>query len=299
MKLKHLFFLLLLLGTIWLGTYTYKSNLLESRCNTPTYYSLGTIDAKFKIPQGQALTYAKEAADIWNKGSGYNLLEYKPGAELTVNMVYDERQSILNQINSQQNSLSNSSESLKDQIASYNAAVKNFQDKLNDYNDQVRYWNSHGGAPEDEYNKLRNEYEALRKEAGSLNSLAKQLNLNAQDYNLKIGELNQSIQSFNENLQKKPEEGLYIPNENKIEIFLDVNDSEIVHTVAHEFGHALGLDHVNDENAIMYPYTSSALKLSSEDLQEVDTLCKTLKVQYEMLNMLYYVQNLVRGILQL
>jgi len=86
--------------------------------------------------------------------------------------------------------------------------------------------------------------------------------------------LNQKIESFNSILDVKPEEGLYSPSDNKIEMYIYSNQNEFIHTLAHEFGHALGLPHTLTSGSMMYPTTGSSLSLSAEDITILHDFCK-------------------------
>jgi predicted Zn-dependent protease len=90
-----------------------------------------------------------------------------------------------------------------------------------------------------------------------------------------VGKLNNVISNFNEDISKKPEEGIYMGDQNRIEIYFNNNQQELLHTLTHELGHALGLAHVNDNpQAIMYPYTTKTIILSTQDVAELNEVCR-------------------------
>ncbi|QQG40639.1 MAG: matrixin family metalloprotease [Candidatus Levyibacteriota bacterium] len=248
--------------------------LYQSPCDTPKTYKIGIVDLRFQLPKSDFQERTKEAARIWNTALQKNLLLYDPQAILTVNLVYDQRQSLNTQINSLEGTLNSQKSSLDSEIAEYESLAKSFESKLSAFNTQVSYWNSQGGAPKDEYDKLKKEEEELKTQAQRINALAKKLNFSTQNYNTQVNTLNTTIRTFKNELQKKPEEGVYKPKEQKIDIFFDINHDELVHTLAHEFGHALDIDHIPNENAIMYPFTTQTIKPAAEEIAALQKICE-------------------------
>jgi len=257
------------------GTYDQIRYLLKSPCDQPIEYSIGTIDPEFNLSQDELRVNIQKATAIWEDVAQKNLFEYNPTAKLTVNLVYDERQSALNKVEELKNKIEGDKSSLEKDRVQYNILAYDFSERLQAFNEQVNYWNSRGGAPPAEYAALKQEQVDLQKEAEDLDSLAAKLNLTATDYNSQLGELSQSVANYNQNIYQKPEEGIYLPAENKINIYLIVDQNELIHTLTHELGHALGLGHVYDnEKAMMYLYANNELGLSEEDTKMLNYLCQ-------------------------
>jgi hypothetical protein len=249
------------------------NHLSISNCDFPVQYHIGSIDPRFGLSSTDVVSDIQEAINIWDNAEGKNLFVNKPDG-LAINFVYDTRQALNSQIDSLKTQLDEEKNNLDPKIQEFNQRSATFKQNVAKLNQEIAYWNSQGGAPPDEYKKLTDERDALQQEAQELNVLARQLNQTTQNFNAQVGALNQTVDTFNESLKLKPEEGLYVPRENKIDIYFNVNHTETVHTLAHELGHALGMDHNNNKDSIMYPYTTQTITPSADDLAALQEVCK-------------------------
>lgn len=256
------------------GGILYIKSLSYSECDTPISYKLGILDPKFGLRQSTAISDIQDATDIWSKFYKKPLFINSPTAVLTINFVYDERSALNTQIDQLQNQLGKKNTTLQQQIDAYETDAAAFEQKLASFNAQVKQANRSGGASLELYNSLIAQQSALNQEGNSLNARAKQLNLSARDYNSNVQNLNQNINQFNQSLVQKPEEGLYNGGNNTITIYFANNKQELIHTLAHELGHALGMLHNDDPLAIMYPYTTSSLSVTAQDKQLLDYICR-------------------------
>ncbi len=253
------------------------SPIVASPCSYQHTYKIGVVDPRFKVSEEEFKEQVEDAADIWNgeianKGTS-RVFVYDPNGDLTINLIYDERQALNTQITSLEGQLKSGKSSLDGQIAEYDKRAAEFKQKLNDLNSEIESWNSRGGAPKEEYERLITQQKALQEEADSLNEQANQVNRGADNYNAKISTLNQTVSSFNEKLSLKPEEGVYTPNTNTIDVYFNISRDELVHTLAHELGHSLGLDHNQTATSIMYPYTTTVTQLSDQDKASLNEVC--------------------------
>lgn len=246
-----------------------------SVCSRPISYKIGSIDPRFNLSENQLLDYIKTSAQIWNKPEGKILFSYDQRKEnsITVNLVFDKRQQLSSQINQLQGELDQKKQTLKPKIEQYEQRVVEFKKKVAELNSQIEYWNSKGGAPEDEYQKLKSEQNSLKIEAEELNQMAHDLNLSTKDYNSDVYQLNQTINTFDEALQKKPEEGLFDPSLNKIDLYFNNDKNELIHTLAHELGHALGMPHNSNPSSIMYPFSSKKITPTQDDINDLNQVC--------------------------
>lgn len=245
-----------------------------SECDTPLAYTLGTIDPRFGLSRDEALSDITNATAIWSAAEGKSIFTYSPDAKLTVNFVYDQRQALDTTISQLNSKLKQSSSVLSQQIADYKAQVASFQQRLSAFNAIVDRYNREGGAPESVYRDLLSQQKQLNAEADTLNERAKQLDLSTIDYNAGVSALNKDINQFQNALALKPEDGIYNGADTTITIYFADNQSELVHTLAHEFGHALGMEHVKDPQAIMYPYTTGSLQVTADDMKQLTYVCR-------------------------
>lgn len=245
-----------------------------SRCYSPTSYKIGSIDPRFGLSTNNAQQDINQAISIWSTAYGKQLFREDPQGSLTVNFVFDERQALDRSINSMESQLMQKNSDLNAQILAYRQDVIAFKQKLADFRETVQRYNGEGGAPPDVYKQLVSQQNALASEADALNERARNLQLATQDYNVNVGALNQNIDTFNSAILQKPEEGLYDGKENTISIYFVDDKSELIHTLAHEFGHALTLNHVGNKKSIMYVNSSNSLTPTKEDIAELQYACR-------------------------
>lgn len=243
-------------------------------CRKPIAYSIGSIDPKFQISSEEVGATALQAEKIWEDVVSRNLFEYRDGAKLTISLEYDDRQALTQQSGEISGDIESKQQLYDSLKAKYQRLVADFEPRLQRYNEQVAYWNSQGGATREEYERLQEEARQLNRQADEINGLAQQLNTLARQLNIKVGQFNTVAGKFNETLAVKPEAGRYSPSQGAITIyqFSDRNDLRL--TLAHEFGHALNIDHLDRPNALMNPQRSVETQLTQADIQALKQLCR-------------------------
>ncbi len=270
-------------------------------CDAPIAYSLGTYDERFNLPKADFLKYLEGAEKKWEDAQGgKDLFVYQEEGGMKVNLVYDTRQEATTKLQNMNVDLDKGKESYDQLQAKYNgilssykkekatfeSRVATFESRNNEYNKTVASWNARGGAPEKVYKELEIEGTWLMNEANTLNNIQQNLNSKVSEINAFsrtlndfAKELNLGVAKFNEISVEQLgefEEGIYHtgPDGTWIDIYQFENKTKLERVVAHEFGHALGLDHVDDKDAIMYVLNSSTNKnLTEADIAELTKIC--------------------------
>ena len=265
-------------------------------------YRIAFIDPRFQLSKEQLIEVSQQAAEIWHKETGKTYFSYDSEAQLSINLIYDDHQIIKSEQQENLNALLQKQKQWRikneeiilnkqeiDQLSSdLNKKKISLKAEFEYYQRDVTHFNQgeHRYYLADELKERQNQLQQI---SGNLQNESNNLNFRIQMLNKKIKELNQeqsdlttlmtqfkieqkaSIQTFHK--------GLFSQNQIQIYGYASLNDLRL--TLAHEFGHALGLKHTTDPKSLMYPRLKEQdihnFKLTDSDLDLLGSIYSSIK----------------------
>ncbi len=279
------------------GTFWYQSS--AHICPVPLTYRLGQLDSHFTITREEAIARLAEAERAWEDKTGRELFQYSDEGSLTVDFVFDDRQAEANKEGVSRQSLDEKfaeTETLKKTIEdlqkeyeektkAYEANVASYETALARHNERVTRYNDRGGAPPNIHADIERERQVLdarsaelNNDADTLNKLGQSINALGEKSNQLVDAYNKEVEAYNQEFgfSKEFTQGDY--QDGKIHIYTFSSNEELTSVLVHEFGHALGIDHVEDESSVMYyllKEDGSTPVLNETDLQAFTAVCGT------------------------
>lgn len=288
MRLIVLFALLGFLGMIFYQNLQHpqlRLNPLLDRITHPfdqrIRYRIAEVDPRFNLSEVELKQISQQATDIWKQGLGKDYFVYDPDARLSIHLIYDQRQDEslqrrdqLSKLTQNEASISQKNSELKamqENLARHEIALnmqqRSLQELNQNYNAMIRQYNQYGGVPVAQQPAVQQSLARLREQQNFLEQQIASFNTRVNEYNQRVNELNHldqglnlAIDQFNQRFQPRPfDKGLF--NGREIHIYEFESEDDLRMTLAHEFGHALGMKHHNDPKALMYPM------LEEQDMQ--------------------------------
>jgi hypothetical protein len=243
----------------------------------PVRWKVGGVDPRFHLTPDEVKTAAIRAISLWEDAAGKRLFDYDPVNGIPVELIYDDRQQKINDSNAAEAGLALSRSELdalrrrthtterrsEEARQSYEFDKQLLHDRFAAHNRRVDDLNASGGATEEERDMLNSEATSLEREQRHLeltriavNGLIDDAQTATDAYNAAVDSLNRSVSDFNSKfgLESEDEVGVCDLLDEKpidIKVFAFLSKAHLTHILAHEFGHALGLKHIESEGAIM------------------------------------------------
>ncbi|MGE8646176.1 matrixin family metalloprotease [Acinetobacter vivianii] len=253
----------------------------------PLRYRIADLDPRLNITQQQMIELSQQAAAIWAKDTGQNYFVYDPEASFVIHLVFDQRQvrsmkrsENLNQLEQEQQHWLDQNQQLQHLKQSVARSKTQLELQKIDYqNNQQKYQQAVQNLKastknqkqiarlEQQQHTLQQQSVALKAKIAEHNQLVQQFNRQTEQSKQLHQQLAESVAAFNQTF--KPQvlhKGQFHGQQIFIYEFSSIDDLRL--TLAHEFGHALGLKHTQDPKSLMYPRIKEQ---NAKDFQLTDT----------------------------
>lgn len=279
-------------------------------CSEPLKLRVNSLDDRFQIDRATLKSALKDVADLWSSAIGYPVVIYSEDAELGVDLVYAEEQQLTDRERQFRDRLQSESISIEVMERRFNERENKYERKVNRYEEEMQKlqesikslnrWvdmnNRNGGFSEDQLREYEHRKASVDRKSKELRTMEGELMRDAETVNRMIGDINRQIENKNELVdqynrtftgERKFTQGAYEWNHSgeSIQVYQFSSVEELKLVLAHEVGHALGLDHVENPTSIMYYLMGNQimnrLTLTSEDIEALRAICNEVRAGIE------------------
>lgn len=259
--------------------YNSLADRLSHPFDTRLRFKVEQVDVGFGLSKDQVIQLSKEAIEIWHQGTNRDdLMVYDENAQLSIHLIYDQRQQEYDALKKVEKQL------LADE-AQYHRQVKNLeashqhlvsqQQRLIQQRDQIHHEfqsleqrRRQPNLSANEHQQLDYEVQALQRKSENFKREAQYFQEQQHSFNLDVSRYQHNLENHQQNIvqaqQRFParefHKGVFMGHQ--IHIYQFDAEDDLRLTLAHELGHALGLYHHDDPEALMYPV------LAQQNLQQ-------------------------------
>lgn len=271
-------------------------------CTQPLTIGAGALDDRFQIDKKTLENAISEVVHLWSSTMREPVVVYSKDAELKVDLVYAEEQQITDSERQFRDRLQSETVSIevmerrfnqheneyKRDVRRYDDDMKELQASIDRLNQWVNTKNLNGGFSEDELRQFESRKASIDKKSLALDQKQAELLQKAENLNRMVSDLNRQINQKNELVdeynrtftgERKFTQGAYEWNQTgkSIQVFQFNSLDELKLVLAHEVGHALGLEHVENPASVMYylmgNQKANGLALTEEDIEALQAVC--------------------------
>jgi len=292
MRLKLLGLLLIAAFSCWwlLPRRTALPIAANSQCQLPLSYRLAAIDSAFDLSPQDARQQIDTAAQLWNQAAGRTLFIADASNGFPIRFVYDERQQRLLESSLLLRNLQRYDQRITEQQQDFNARLSDFQQRQQHFSAQDQALAADIGSFNQRASQADSAVAAeLGREQAALLSRQKEHALQAEQLEAEQQRLQSQQQMLNDMINERnnmlptepvgnalAEVGVLEQrgSQRQMTIFAYKDRHSLQLTLLHEFGHALGIGHLDNPTAVMHAaLTGQQDQLSAADLAAFEKIC--------------------------
>lgn len=246
-------------------------------CRIPYGIRIGEIDAAFRMSAADLEAALREAFAVWEGYAQTSLFALSDSASATpVHLRFDERQARSDEMADERRAQQDIAAEIDRMRAELEALRRDFERKQAELQDEAdRYasavgtyeqwvaaFNRSSSGSQAERRRLAAERESLERESERLEALQQRHRLDQQQLNRQVETFNRAVARLNDRSSAAAAAtaghgpvgaGRYSRTAagESIEVYLVTSHADLLLTLAHELGHALGIGHVEGSDAIM------------------------------------------------
>lgn len=263
--------------------------LQQQLCQTPVLWRIGQLDPAFDLTAEQAEQAAHNAAAQWNKAFAQQLFRYDSLDGFPINFQYDQRQQQMLQQALLERNIQRYDSTIDRRAATLQQQSQQLQQHQREFEQQnqqlaadiAAFEQQAASANQRNIAALQQQQQLLQQRQLQLQQQAQQLNEQQAQLQREQRYLNDTVADRNALLPTQQplaaaEVGLMeITNgQRRMTIFAYSNPAALQLTIAHEFGHALGLGHTDSDSSVMhYALNPQQRSLTAEDIDALKQQC--------------------------
>jgi hypothetical protein len=269
----------------------YAENALQQYlCQAPVAWRIGELDPAFALTPEQAEQTAHNAATQWNQAAGFELFRYDSIDGFPINFAYDERQQQLLQHALLQRNLERYDSNIDQRVNSLQlqyARLIRLQKQFDQLNQQFaadlaafeqtaqQASASNRAALLQQQNQLSRRQQQLQQQADELNAEQQRLQREQSYIDATVADRNALLPQQAEAAAPTEVGLMTITGRQRVmTIFAYKTLADLQLTMAHEFGHALGVGHTDSVTSVMHHALSSRQnQLTADDIQALQHQC--------------------------
>ncbi|SEO90742.1 matrixin family metalloprotease [Aquisalimonas asiatica] len=273
-------------------------------CEAPVTVHLDAVDDRFELDRAEVRAALRDAMAMWQDASEDTLFRKRDGEGVAVSLVYDERQAgaqarqrrrddlvrVERQLREDRQQLEQRHEALTAESRDFESRQRRLNERVEAHEREVTAWNAGDmeRTPE-KRERLQDASQALSEAQDALNDERRELERRGEALNREQQVLVREMEAFNHQVDVHNREahaatgfemGQYERRGSQrwIRVFKADDQDELRLVLAHELGHALGIGHVPDADAVMAPYlggdNTGRTAVSAADREALSQACR-------------------------